>query len=87
MLLVLLLSIAQPQQWLLAAVCAFIATAPDLAHIPGFVRTLRGKHFLGKRPNWYTRFAIKIQWFEKPIGALFEAAWLVGFLVLIAAYL
>lgn len=61
--------------WLLAAVCAFAATSPDLIWIRKFRVTNEGKSF---RPSLVEKFLGKIQWFERPSGALVEAVWLVA---------
>jgi len=76
-LLVLLLGFSQPAHWLLASSCAFLATAPDLLWIPGYIRVRNKKPFnLGK--NWLMRFVSTIQWFERPIGAAVEFAWFIA---------
>lgn len=74
--LVIVLAVTRPEHWLLAAVCAFLATSPDMAWLPGWLRTRRGLAFKSERPNLFMRFAARIQWYEKPLGALVEAAWL-----------
>jgi hypothetical protein len=71
-LLVLVLAAAQPQYWLLASVCAFFATSPDLALIPRFVAAKKNKPY---RPGAYNHFAARIQRYEKPEGGLVEFAW------------
>ncbi len=86
-LLVIVLVVARPQQWFLAAICAFVATLPDFAWLPGYVRTRHGQPFKKKTSNWFMDFAAKIQWFAKPIGGFVELAWFVGLTTLIAAYL
>lgn len=70
----------QPAYWLLASVCAFVAAAPDLASIKRFVLQKDGKHY---NPGRYARFASKIQWFEKPIGAVVEVFWAIAMLAVI----
>jgi hypothetical protein len=83
-LIVLVLAIFQPENWLLASVCAFVATSPDLAWIPRYVRVRRGKKW---RPSLYDKFAGNIQWFQRPIGGVVEAAWFVVAIVLISPFL
>ncbi len=83
-LLVMILAVLQPANWLLAAGCAFVATAPDLAWINKYISTLRGKHW---RPSRYSQFAKRIQWFEKPIGAVVEVVWFVAMIILILPFL
>lgn len=85
--LVAVLAVTHPAHWLLAAICAFIATSPDLAWLPGYVRTKAGKHFRTKRQNAVLKFAAVIQWFEKPIGGVVELAWAAAVVTLLIAYL
>lgn len=74
----------QPVHWLLAAVCAFVAAAPDLLSINRYLKTRQGKPW---RPNPYSRLAKGIQWFERPVGALIEITWLITMGVMIYPYL
>jgi hypothetical protein len=83
-LIVLGLAILQPMHWQLAAVCAFVAAAPDWLSFNRFISIRRGKQW---RPGWYSRFAAGIQWFERPIGAVVEVAWLVAAIVLLVPLL
>lgn len=80
---VLALALLQPAHWELAAVCAFVAAAPDLLSINHFATIRRGKKW---KSGWYTSFASKIQWFERPIGAVVEVVWLIGLIWLIAPF-
>jgi hypothetical protein len=73
--LVLVLFLFKPQYWFLAAVCAFVAAAPDLLSINLYSKTLGDKQY---KRGWYTKFAGKIQWFERPIGAVVEIAWFIA---------
>lgn len=73
-LLVSLLAITQPRDWLIAAVCAFLATSPDLFWINRYLHVLRKKPW---KPGLHSRFASRIQWFERPIGAVVEIAWFI----------
>ncbi|HEX5744175.1 MAG TPA: hypothetical protein VFX84_01870 [Candidatus Saccharimonadales bacterium] len=83
-LLVAVLAAVRPDQWFLAAICAFVATSPDFLWIPRYVKTRVGKRW---RPNLYSRFALGIQWFSRPIGAVVEAAWFVAAILLILPFL
>lgn len=83
-LLVGVLAITQPAFWLLAAVCAFVATAPDLMSIRRFILQKDGKTY---KPGRYVRFASKIQWFERPIGIVVEVAWALAMLAIIVPIL
>lgn len=83
-LIVLVLASVRPDHWLLAAVCAFVATSPDFLWVPRYIKTRAGKQW---RPNPYSRFALGIQWFTRPIGAVVEAAWFVAAILLILPFL
>ena len=71
-----LFSTNQPS-WFIASLCAFIATSPDFFWVPKYLRARKDKKFSDK-PNWFMRWAKDIQWFEKPIGAVVEFAWLIA---------
>jgi len=81
--LVVVLALLKPQNWLLAAVCAFLAAAPDLFSVKRYLAIRHGRYW---RPNLYSRFASNIQWFERPIGAAVEAAWLIAALVILLPF-
>ncbi|CAN5337936.1 hypothetical protein BH09PAT4_BH09PAT4_07430 [soil metagenome] len=70
--------------WLLASVCAFAAASPDFISIRKFRAARKGKNFV---PNVLERFLKNIQWFERPIGAAVEAAWLVCGVIILSAIL
>jgi len=70
--LVLFLGMVQPAYWMLAAVCAFVATSPDLLWIPLYKKSLQGK---GYTFTGFYKFAADIQWFERPIGGIVELLW------------
>lgn len=72
-LIVVLLFVTQPTSWLLAGLCAFVAASPDLVSFGRFQKIRHGETY---KPNLYTRFASRIQWFEKPIGAVVEVFYL-----------
>lgn len=84
MLLVAVLAIFQPQHWLLAAVCAFLATAPDLAWIDKYLKLRRGQQW---KRNGFAKFADGIQWFAKPIGAVVEIAWFAAAIIILVPFL
>lgn len=75
--LVALLFVNQPQHWLLASLCAFAATSPDLMWIGKFRRARQGQPDRPMR-SAVMRLHSGIQWFQRPIGALVEVAWFVG---------
>lgn len=66
--------------WLLASVCAFAATVPDAIWIRQLIVVTSGKAF---HANPLERFLLWIQWSAKPSGAVVEAAWLLGTLMLL----
>lgn len=73
--LVIILALARPEHWQLAAVCAFLAAAPDLLSINRYVKF----RYKGQwKSGLYSRFAASIQWFERPIGAVVEIVWFIG---------
>ena len=78
-----ILASSQPLNWVLAAVCAFVAAAPDLISYRRYRAAQNHKKW---RPNPYEKFAHRIQWFERPIGAVVEIAWLVAALALVVPY-
>lgn len=81
-LLVITLAVTRPQHWLVAAVCAFLAASPDFMWVGKFLRTRANMPPLPNH-SLIERFHGKIQWFERPSGALVEAVWLVAMIVLI----
>jgi len=83
-LIVLVLTLIKPEHWLLAAVCAFLAASPDFLWINKYV-TIRSGH--SWRPNAFSRFAIGIQWFQKPMGAVFEIAWFTAAIIILVPFL
>lgn len=82
--LVVLLFIVHPWNWLSAAMCAFIATAPDLLWFGKYRSRLKNRQ---QKPNLFMRFAKNIQWFERPSGAVVEVVWFVGFASILASLL
>lgn len=80
-LIVLMLFIAQPANWVLAASCAFLAAAPDLLSISRFKTVNDDKEF---KPSFYSRFASGIQWFERPVGAAVEIVWGISAIFILA---
>lgn len=83
-LLVAYLGVQRPAHWLLAAICAFLATSPDLLWLGKFLRLNKGNN--QGSPNWFLRFARDIQWFQRPLGAVVEAAWFIAGIVLLQAW-
>lgn len=83
-LLVLLLALLQPQHWLLAAVCAFLAASPDLLWINKYLKARRGEPW---KPSSFAKFAGGIQWFQRPIGAVVEVAWFVAAIIILVPFL
>ncbi len=56
---------------------ALFATAPDFLW-PYYYRN-------GRPQNWYYKFHVRIQWFERPPGALVEASYLIFISTVIVA--
>jgi hypothetical protein len=83
-LLVVGLATIRPEHWLLAAICAFTATAPDLLSIKRYFITRRGQRW---QPTTYGKFAKSIQWFERPIGGLVELAWFIAAIAIIIPFI
>jgi len=79
-LLVGVLAAARPEHWLLAAFCAFLATSPDFFWINKYIKTRAGRTW---RPSAFSRFAVGIQWFQRPIGAVVEVVWFAGCVTLL----
>lgn len=82
--LVVILAIIQPHNWLLAAFCAFLATAPDFGWINKFRKARQNKKW---QPNLFTKFAGNIQWFQRPIGWVAEIGWAVATIAIITPFL
>ena len=77
-LLVALLAVSHPINWLIAAICAFVATSPDFMWVKDFVRAHKGlPRNLHKRAA-VVRLHAHVQWFQRPIGAVVEIAWCAG---------
>lgn len=82
------LAYSHPSHWLLASMCAFLATSPDFLWIRRFIYARKHKRNLTKFNRLEILLGDKgIQWFQRPIGALVEVAWTVGGVVLLTAYL
>lgn len=86
--LVAVLAAVRPQHWFTAAICAFLATSPDLFWFPRFLRARRtGKD---ERPentqNWFLKFHSAIQWKTGPRLFWLEAVWFVVFGTLLATH-
>lgn len=75
LLLVVVLCLTRPEHWMLGAVCAFLAASPDFLWINRYIKLRDGREW---HPNVFSRFAIRIQWFQKPVGAVFEVIWFIA---------
>ena len=86
MLLVLALAFTRPQHWLTAAVCAFLATSPDLFWIPRFLHVKRTGQ---DKPlaNPFLKFHSWIQWRTGPKLFWLESVWFMAGVALVAARL
>lgn len=83
-LLVLVLATDRPAYWQLAAVCAFVAASPDFLFIKRYARALSKQSANLPRFVQWTR---DIQWFQRPVGALVEAAWFVAGLICLRVFI
>ncbi len=83
-LLVLILALTRPEYWLLAAFCAFLAASPDFFWINKYVTIRAGRTW---HPNAFSRFAVGIQWFQRPVGAVVEAAWFIAAVAILTAFI
>jgi len=81
--LVLLLASRHPLHWQLAAVCAFLAAAPDFLWLPRFISANSKRAW---RATPFDKFAEKIQWFQRPIGVVVEAVWFFAAIILLAPF-
>ncbi len=71
---VLLLAVARPQHWFTAALCAFLATSPDLFWIPRFIQA-RSKGTERPTRNWFLRLHAWVQWKTGEKLIWVEAVW------------
>lgn len=71
-----------PTHWLTAVVCAFAAASPDLMWAKRFWRVKHGQK-IGPLKNPIMRFHGWIQWFQRPPGALVEAAWFIAAIIVL----
>jgi len=82
--LVAILSWRQPPHWWLAALCAFLAAAPDFLWITKYRRARANRRW---QPSRWSRFAARIQWFQRPVGVIVELAWLIAAMVIIQPFI
>ena len=82
-LLVAALATFRPQHWLLAAICAFVATSPDLLWINKYLKTRSGKRYTR---GAFGKFAGNIQWFQRPIGGVVEVAWFIAAIIILIPF-
>jgi len=70
----------RPEQWFVASWCAFLATSPDLMWLQGFLLSQKG--FERTIPKYLlAQFHAKIQWFQRPIGVVFELIWALAMII------
>lgn len=75
--LVMCLAVVRPRHWLVAAICAFLATSPDLMWLPKFLVARRtGRLEVSNNPM--LRFHSRIQWLTGPRLIWLELVWLAG---------
>ena len=68
------LLILHPNNYLIAFICALIATSPDLIYFKNFIRANSNKKI---KTNLLIKFSSVIQWYEKPIGLIIEITYLI----------
>lgn len=74
----------RPQHWVLASICAFAAASPDLLSLNRYIKVRQGKPWRG---GLYSKFANRIQWFERPVGIIVEVAWAIIAIFLILPFM
>jgi hypothetical protein len=79
--LVIFLALAQPEHWILAAVCAFLAASPDFLYVRRFITAKRNQPYT---PGRFIKWTTDIQWFQRPIGWVVEIVWFAGCLALLS---
>ncbi len=84
--LVVVLAVSGVHRWWIIALGAFIAASPDLFLLNLF-RYARAHRLSDWHPNLYTRFAAKIQWFERPIGAAVEVVYAIAAVIVLVKIL
>jgi hypothetical protein len=82
--LLLVVILQQPSSWLLAALCAFLATSPDLLWLKQFVQFTAHKKW---QVTGFSKFMMDIQWFHRPSGAFVEIAWFGAACILLSPFL
>jgi hypothetical protein len=83
-LLVLILYVAHSDGWFMAAICAFVATTPDMEWALDYWNVKRGKPIREHR-DWLARFHHFVQWYQEPIGIVVEVAWFLGAVIVLSA--
>ena len=82
-LLVLLIMINRPSDWLVASACAFLAASPDFMWARGYLRARKGIKTQLKPKYALARFHSWVQWYQHPSGWAVEATWAVGAVALL----
>ncbi len=77
------LFVLRPEAWFVACWAAFLATSPDLMWIPRFIKRVKTGRDLEPR-NPIERFHARIQRLARPSGAIVEAVWAFGTVVILA---
>lgn len=73
----------QPINFVVAAICAFVATSPDFMWINDFIRAQHRKP-VRTSENWLVRLHSHIQWYQKEPGALVELGWALMMVIALA---
>ena len=80
---VLALYFFQPQYWLLAAFCAFVAASPDFMWVGEFIAAQK-RATIPARKHAIVRLHSAVQWYQKEPGLIVEVAWAAGMLLVLA---
>lgn len=78
-LLVMVLSITRPEFWVVASLSAFAAASPDFMWAPDYFRQRNGSQQL-LNSNFVKRYHSRIQWYQRPPGAIIEVLYAAGML-------
>ncbi|MBI3624249.1 hypothetical protein HY218_01305 [Candidatus Saccharibacteria bacterium] len=75
-----------PHYWQVASISAFVATSPDFMWLPQFLAAHQGKSIRPSK-HWLVQLHERVQWFDRPIGAIVEIVWAVAVWRLLATFL
>jgi hypothetical protein len=84
--LVSIIMVVRPRNWILAIVCATLAAGVDFMHIPRYLKSIK-TGTVAKPTTLVGRFHSRIQWFERPPGAVVEIVWATAAIVVLSVLL